>query len=250
MLLSFLACAQSPSGVWMFQLAVEPIDDDACAQSVSHNFEDAETPAEAEDENDWQESEDATWSEQIFFGLIEQTESGAVLFVGDEAWPGSGADGSWTFGWSTESWDERRVVHASGYQFEHTLEQSRLTELQGTFDGPTMTGEWHDQSEDYASYLESDVWSEEAADVIGDNGELPAGDHLVTEEWVKTKEGGKATEVAAQNTREGEECGGSTCTLSITDSCAWQLQLTGERTSLEPASFDSVSEAGQASGGA
>lgn len=250
MLLLLSACATAPSGVWMFRMAVEPVADDACAVSVSHNLEDAETPEEVDDESDWEESDDAAWSEQVFFGLIEQSGEGAVLIFGDSAWPGTGDKESWTFAWSTEAWDESKVTHASGYQYEHSRDEAVLSELVGSFDGATMTGEWHEQSEVYDSWLESDVWSEEAAEVVGENGEMPIGTYLVTEEWVETKEGGEEKTVAASNTRELEECGSSTCTLSVTDACSWQFQLTGELTGLDAADFDSVSGAGQASGGA
>lgn len=250
MLLLLSACATSPSGVWMFRLAVEPVPDDACAVSVSHNLEDAETPDEDEDESDWEEEAEATFSEQVFFGLIEDSGDGAVLVLGDLAWPGTGEKGSWTFSWTTESWDQTRTTHASGYQFEHSQDQTVITELVGTFDGDAMTGEWHEQTELYDSWLESDLWSEEAAEVVGENGEMPVGTYLETEEWVETKKGGKEKVVAASNTREGEECSSESCTLSVSDACSWQFQLTGERTGLDAADFDSVSGAGQASGGA
>ena len=90
MFLLLSACTSAPSGVWMFRLAVETVPDDACATSVSHNLEDAETPAEEDEESDWEESGESTVSEQVFFGLIETTSDGAVLVLGDLAWPGTG----------------------------------------------------------------------------------------------------------------------------------------------------------------
>lgn len=237
-----VACAPPMDGTWLFTKDVTPATGDECTDDVIHNFVGAYEPIEAGDDPAWTETESGDQSAEVFFGRIAETQDGALLIVGTEALPGALQDnGSWLFYWTGSSTGADGLDHVSGYTFDHSYEATTTLRVQGTFENGAFTGTFESETSGIDAWAESDTWTEEAATIIGNTGNIPAADHLL-----RIDTGG--TESAAANTKLEYDCGEAGCTLTVSDACAYRYALTGVATAFTPDDSLWVEDAGQAAG--
>lgn len=212
-------CNSSVAGVWMLEVAY-PVED-TCTESLNHNFTGAYVAGEDEEEDDgWTEESSATHTDQLLFAQIESTgKDTAVLVMGNEAWPGvKNAKGSYTFSWHGQDDVLEDDSHASGYNYTYSNTALSEEQIVMTIDQGYGSGTWEATSTSEQSWRETDLWTEELRFPVGS---IPSGSYLVIEEG----KGPKATEVPATNTREGVDCDGDNCSLSVSTSCEGSLDL-------------------------
>lgn len=243
-LLLLLACGAPTWGTWMFTKAVTVATGDECETSVTHNLAGATLPEEIAGDTGWVETSAAEVTPEVFFARVEEAGDGAVLITGEDAWPGARQDnGSWVFRWETGSTGQDDASHASGYAWHHVYASAAEVRITGDFAGDGFTGLHETESTTDGSWTESDTWSEEAAAYVGDNGEIPVGEHLVV------VDGTTGTATAANNAREASECGDSgDCALTVHEGCLYSYTLTGKATEFSPDDAPWTSDAGQAAG--
>lgn len=242
LLLSLIACGSPVAGTWMFTLDyTEPLGDE-CATTVTHNYLSAYTPAAAAEDLSWSATSTSDLSSQVFFGRIEDTESGAVLVIGTEAYPGvGGKSGAWDFSWTQSTAGEDHYTHVTGYSFVNTYEDASTTRISGTVKGGTFDGTFETEPSAIDAYTESDTWSDEAAAYVGTGGLTPAGTYLL-------KLDSTGVEVAASNAQTAYDCSSESCTLTVQVGCSYSYDLHGELTDFVPDDSRWVEDAGQAAG--
>ncbi|MFZ5478976.1 MAG: hypothetical protein ACOZNI_19555 [Myxococcota bacterium] len=244
MLLWILGCAAPAWGTWMFTKTVSPPDGSECQDSAIHNFTTATTPEEAATDTGWVEEASSDVSDEVFFGRLEKTAEGAVLIVGGLALPGAqGEDGGWVFQWDTTSEGVETDTHASGYLYQYDHATTETLRVEGAIEGSAFTGLWETSTRNDRTWDESDLWTEEAAAYVGENGEMPVGDWLVV-----TDDTGAVVE--ATNAREVADCGDgdTSCTLAVSSTCVYRSDLTGVATELAGEDAPWTEDAGQAAG--
>lgn len=237
-------CSSGISGIWTMSVAWPA--EDACTDELSHNFADA-TPIEGDTDepaDGWTETESETHTDQLMFVQVETMGSDeAVLIVGAQAWPGvKTAKGNYTFSWSGSDERLQDESHSSGYQF--TYSQTALSEEQIVLilDQGIGSGTWEVTSSSEQSWLESDLWSKE---LRFQQGAIPADQYLV----VTQGQGPKQKEVPAANSRDGVECQGAQCSLSVTSACEGSLEVVLTQTDYsDEDAFQGVIGAGQGYG--
>lgn len=243
MLLPLLfACAPPTWGTWMFTKEVTLPTGQECTEVTIHNLVGAYTPIAPGDDPTWAETDTGQLSGEVFFARVEQTADGAVMIVGDDALPGvEQDDGSWLFYWTNSSAGSDGLDHTTGYSFDHSYESTSTLRIEGTIDGGVFTGTHETETFAVDRWNESDTWSEEAALIIGENGEIPSDEHLL-----RIDTGG--TEGPATNGREAFDCGETGCTLTLSEACAYRYVLTGVATGFEADDAQWVEDAGQPAG--
>lgn len=237
-----VACAPPIDGTWLFTKEVTIATGYECTDDVIHNFVGAYEPIEAGDDPSWTETDSGDQSPEVFFGRIEETDAGAVLVIGTEALPGARQDDdSWLFYWTGSSAGAEGLDHVSGYTYDHSYESTTTLRVQGTFATGVFTGSFESETSGIDAWAESDTWTEEAAAIIGDTGNLPAADYLL-----RIDTGG--AEAAAANTKLEYDCGDAGCTLTASDACAYRYTLGGVATDFTPDDAGWVEDAGQLAG--
>ncbi len=242
--MTFLGCGSGLDGVWLFSLQVDPQAAEECIDSVSHNFADASRPAEEDGlgEDPWTSETLTEFSDEVFFGLITSTSEGAVLVVGDETYTGlQDDDGVWTFDWTHSQQLDDSDQHGSGYGWTSNIHVQETTAFTLSVTGDAGTGQLIGSSSVDAVYNESDAWSEDLVDSLGETGRIPASSYLV-------KDAGDGGSRPATNDWALADCSSNPCTLGVTTSCSLRASLDSERTDLDPAAFDGVERAGQDAG--
>lgn len=243
MLLPLLvACAPPMWGTWLFTKEVTLPTGQECTDDVIHNLVGAYEPIAPGDDPTWTETDTGSQSAEVFFARVEQTDGGAVMIVGEDALPGvEQDDGSWLFYWTNSSAGADGQNHTTGYDFDHSYESTSTLRVQGTMEAGSFVGTFETETFGIDAWAESDTWSEEAALLIGNTGNLPAADYLL-----RIDTGG--VEGAATNTREAFDCGETGCTLTVSEACAYRYALTGVATTFEPDDAGWVEDAGQPAG--
>jgi len=243
LLLALTGCT-SVDGVWLFTLHVAPDAGEECVASVTHNFSGAAEPESDDDLDDdpWTRSTLTTWSPEAFFGLITETDAGAVLVVDGETYPGSPWDGGgWRFWWTHDVTVEDKDTHASGYAWSSWVSLADLVLFDLSFSAQMATGTVTSAADFDANYTESDAWSEDVADSVGTTGSIPSASYLVRDD-------GAGGSYPATNDWALTDCGSHPCTLGVTSSCGLEVGLDAELTDLDPAAFEGVDGAGQEGG--
>lgn len=226
----------------MFEKAVTLPTGTECVDDVIHNVVGAYEPIEVGDDPSWTEEDSGQISPEVLFGRIEETAEGAVLVIGTEVLPGTlRDDGSWLFYWTNASSGAEGLDHVTGYTFDHSWDTSETLRVQGTLEKGVFTGTWEEETSTVDAWVESDTWSEEAAAQVGQNGEIPVGDHLL-----RIDTGG--AEGPANNAQLDYDCGEAGCTLTVSEACAYRYTLTGTATDFTPDDAGWVEDAGQPAG--
>lgn len=213
-LLSLLTgCA--PSGIWMLTIPyVEgESEEDACEPTFEENFQDGyeRDPAPGAEDTEWTITEDYRGADSIMFIHTEPTSGGgAVLMIGNSAYPGVSSEGGWTFEWKVDTLSEYDAEHEDGYTYT-SMEKSVVTTtiefmlpLFGDATG-TVGGSAHSESE----WTESDEW--DPADNDLQSGQIPSDRYLVYKD---------AGDIFPQfNTPEEQDCKDSDCIITIVNDC-------------------------------
>ena len=242
LLLALIGCGGGLAGTWLFTLAYTEPTGEECVTTPTSNYTGAYPPPVAAEDTAWTQSQSLEYSSQLYFGRIEETETGAALVFGTTVLPGTKGEGDeWTFGWSKATTGETRYSHVTGYTFVRSYEQDAQVTLSGTFTKGTFTGSYDTESASTDGYSESDYWSDEAAAYVGTTGLTPVGSYLL-------KLDGTGVEVAATNTQAEYECSSDTCTLTVQSGCAYSYDLSAVATEFAPDDARWVQDAGQAAG--
>lgn len=225
MLLTLLACASNPEGVWLFHIS-ETAEDASCEASVSHNVLDAGLPAEILDEDEWEISDTEAWSEAELFGLVSATDAGFVLLLDGGIYEASDEDEELVFTEVREELEDSSAEHPSGYVWRASTERSQ-TRTVSLGDGAT----WDLESSDEQTWSESDSWPDDIG--IGATGNIPVGDYLVV------SDGAEGT-LPASNVFDTLDCTSEPCQLSVSETCSRSWVVRATPTAIDPAEFDSV----------
>lgn len=242
-LLMLTACAPSPWGTWMFHREVTVPTGEECATTITHNFTGAAEPTVVVDDSGWADTSAAELSEQVMFGRLEQDEvGGAILILGGDALPGTSNDkGAWLFTWTGTTASTTGSTHASGYALDAAYDKSSTLRVAGAFESGTFDGTYEVETDEIARWSESDLWSEEAAGLIGEHGNIPTATYLVVSD-------GAGGEIAAENSRAASECAADGCALTVESACATVNTLMGQLTDFTPDDARWVEDAGQPAG--
>ena len=242
-LFTLTACAPAPWGTWMFHREVSVPTGDECATTITHNFAGATEPAAAVDDSGWTDTTTAELTSEVLFGRIEQDEEGgAILILGSDALPGTVDEkGNWMFTWTGTTSTTAGSTHASGYAMDAANDKSSTQRVAGAFESGTFDGTYEVESDELVTYSESDLWSEEAAVLIGEHGNIPTATYLVVSD-------GAGGEIAAENSRTVSECAAEGCALTVESACATVNTLTGQLTDFTPDDSRWVEDAGQPAG--
>ncbi len=242
-LLALSACAPPIDGTWMFTIGVTPDTGAECQTTLIHNLVGAYPPVEAGADPAWVTNATAEVSPELVFGRVETTGDGAaVLVLGDRALPGAREAEGWAFWWDTATSGEDRDTHTTGYAWSDVWNTRSTLRVSGSFAAEGFSGRHETESEDRATWSESDTWSVEAAATVTDTGRIPSADYLLRAD-------GAGGEVAATNGREAFDCGADGCALTVTTTCARIYTIEGVPTDFTPEDADWVAGAGQAAGG-
>lgn len=233
-------CAENPAGVWLFE--IESGDGLECEFTLdSHNFLNA---LEGQGSDPWTESSTTESSSQLLFGQILGDEAeGWTLVMGDRLYTGMGTGTVWTFNWQNREEGSEEETHQLGYRFGHDYGDRLDTEISLTVTDLGITGQVSTSTQTWSSWAETDNWGEP----VGVNeGQIPAGDYIL----VQRGAGGDGPVVeAASNRRDGPDCEGEECELSVTDVCSGTQEIKGSRYSLEEGvPLDLLDGAGEPSG--
>ncbi len=255
-LLATLSTACAPDiidGVWQFSMQATDQSAEACTESVSHNFSFGWVPAEDVEDPDWNESEDEALSDQIFYGLITSTgPDAATLILGTEAYPGvHESDGSWTFVWTSMTTSSDDDVHASGYQFSATADQTREVTFELQNDGDVLQGTQYSNSSTTQNWTESDSWNTKALTPYlagaGTRGQIPSFNYLVTDD--DDPKSAPGSTMPQYNEGESFDCDDDLCMLNRMITCDDGWPIDAVRTTLSTGEdYEGVVGAGQASG--
>ena len=237
-------------GVWQFSMQATDQADDACTETVSHNFSFGWVPSSEEDP-DWSETAEESLSDQVFYGLITSTGlDAATLIIGTEAYPGvHESDGSWTFTWVSMTTSADDATHASGYQWDSTLDQTREVTFQLQHDGDVLNGTEINVSASTQNWSESDSWSGD--DLLGYlsgngyRGQIPSFNYLVTDD----DDPKSTTLVPVYNEADSFDCDDEQCMLNRIINCDESWPIDAVRTTLSTGEdYEGVVGAGQQSG--
>lgn len=251
--LLLIGCNKSDiNGIWALEIPVLSFDDvDACTEEVTHNFEDATLAEEEEDiggDTGIVIEEELSASESPMLAMVsvqEGAEGTATLIWEGNAWPGTEKDGGgWTFSW--EGTTDSTLTRSAGSDYDYSEATSTTTKstFSLTFEDDTVRGTLDASTVSDANYTESDEWSPETADAVGNNGNIPASFYLE----VTIEQGGATITAPASNTSDRPECGGD-CSLGVKTTCAGSVELSGSRTGYSTEDVpDAVMGAGQAAG--
>lgn len=241
-LLTLLACG-GDAGTWMFTLEyTQPVGDE-CVVTPTHNYLAAYTPPPAAEDLSWSQTTTEEYSSQVFFGRVEDTDTGPVLIVGDTVFvDASGGQGEgWAFAWTNSTTGQEAYTHVTGYVFSHDYEDATTRRISGSVKGGSFTGSWDVETTSIDAWVESDTWSDEAAAYVGTGGLTPVGQYLL-------KLDGTGVEVQASNTQGAYDCSSGNCTLTVQEGCGYSYTLTGVRTDLSPDDASWADDAGQPAG--
>ncbi len=237
-----LACGSGVEGTWMFEVTVTLPTGDECASTATHNFVGAYQPPDAQPDLSWTSAVSGEVSDQILFGRIEDGGAGPVLILGSAVLPGAKLEkGGWEFSWTGTETTVTQNQHATGYSFTQSVDDSATTTLGGNLSKGVLVGSWVEESASVAQWVESDTWSDEAAAYVGTTGVIPSGSYLLRLDST-------GAEVPATNTQSSYDCGEAGCTLTVQQGCAYRYDLTGTRTSFDPADANWTEDAGQDAG--
>lgn len=218
----FLAgCA--PSGVFMIFV---PYSESAteCSTTVSENFSDAYSPADEDEDGGgpWTITEDYTGSDSLMFVHISPTSGGgAVLTMGDAAYPGVAEGDGWTFTWTQHTDGNYSAEHKDDYDYTEAYTNDSTVNIHVTsalFAG--LSGTISGTGSSTMSWTESDEWDVEDIEVY--TGQIPSQYYLVY------KDSGDL--IPQTNEAEEDDCKGGTCELAIEQACSTSGQaFTAER---------------------
>jgi hypothetical protein len=184
-----------------------------CESTFAENFVDGFSPDPGSGGNsEWVFTQDVVGSDSIMFVHIAPTSGGgAVLEMGNTAYPGIAENGGWTFEWSIDASDDTSEEHEDGYLYlshEKTVVTTTITFSTPILGEPggTMSGSSYYE----VRWDESDEWDPDDTDFS--SGQIPSDAYLVY------KESGDLYPVT--NTAEDEECKDKLCYIEITEECA------------------------------
>jgi hypothetical protein len=208
----FLAgCA--PSGIFMLNIPYAA-GTTTCTTTVDENFSDGFYP-DAEDgssDSPWTEETEYTGADSIAFVHISPTSGGgAVLTMGDSAFPGVAEGDGWTFTWDQHTSSSDTRTHEDGYTYSESTDNTSSISIHVT-QAPfaDLAGTISVNSVDIAAWTEKDKWDE--ADTDFSTGMIPSGDYLYY------KDNGDL--VQQYNLSDEKDCKDSTCELTVTRTCA------------------------------
>ncbi len=241
-------------GVWQFSMQATDQAEETCTETISHNFTFGWVDGEDDEEDpDWTETTDESYSDQIFYGLITSTgPDAATLIIGTDAYPGvHESDGAWTFTWTGMSTSSDNDTHASGYQYSATSDQTREVTFTLQQDGDVLNGTEDADVSTVQDWSESDGWNPRALQGYlgggGASGKIPSGTYLVTNDDDPKSPPGAT--VPQYNEAESSDCDDDLCLLNRMFVCNESWPIDAVRTTLSTGEdYEGVVGAGQASG--
>lgn len=241
-LLSILTgCA--PSGIWMITIPYVEGEstEDLCDYSLEENFQDGDAPDDEGGgvDSEWEITESYVGSDSIMFLHTEPVSGGgAVLLVGNTAYPGVASEGGWTFEWAVDTLAEYSAEHEDGY--EYSASESNVVTTTIDFLLPIFgeaTGTVGGSSRYKAEWTESDEWDPQDNDML--SGQIPSAVYLEYRKEGQT--------FPQQNDPAEEDCAESLCKITIENVCpASKSSFTAKHVDADDANiYDSWIDNGQ-----
>ena len=216
----------APAGIWMLTIPYVEGDqsgEDPCDYSFDENFQDGYQPDgdPGSDDSAWTITETYRGADSIMFIHTEPVSGGgAVLIIGNTAFPGTASEGGWTFQWDVDTLSEYDAEHEDGYEYT-SMESSKVTTtidfLLPMFGDATGTVGGSSHSE--AKWTETDEWDPKDNDLS--SGQIPSALYLVYKENGDT--------FPQYNDPATEDCKESVCYIeSVTDCPASESSFTAK----------------------
>lgn len=237
----FLVGCSELSGLWLFEIETPGEDNEVCTETVDHNFTDA-TVIEDDGTDAYTSTRTTENSNSLAFVRFQDNGDGTgTLVMGNLAYPGTElGDGQWRFEWTGSSVMSQVDSHELGYDYTVDRDTTSVSTLTFTFAAESGSGDVTLDVLESLQYSESDTWSEEVMNEIGERGSIPAAAYLETAVQDQT--------VPTSNRWEDSDCGADECLLSIDSDCTTTWTATGYRTLFDDEEYDAVQNAGQAPG--
>lgn len=233
----------SPRGIWLLTFTFDDNTTSECETTITENFTDGYVPgADSPTQSDWTYTETVDPPDALGFAQIETTAAGqGVLVFGGAAYPGTKEKDQWVFEWADQSTDKATAEHSTGYELTETVSSNSSLTLTMTQSGPNASGVLQSKDTSTDAWTESDDWEDEVADTIGTIGQIPSADWLV---YMDDND----NERPQENAYDEDECDGSTCELTVKDTCTLAIDFTAIKTDFhEEAAYAHLVGAGQGS---
>ncbi len=220
-------------GVWL--LALGALSDGGGAATCNENFSDADCydePDIPDPDPEWTGSVDFSQSPELFFvQILDGGGDDAFLVVDDEVFPGEISGDQMLFQWTHSETSETQSEHESGYAFEETMENTHRTRWEFERDGSSISGRRIETMTTSYQAAETDEW--DSGDVGYFDGRIDAWPYL---------------DGFPENSADGDDCSGGTCSVTITSESASEYSLTGSLTDYDDETYDLLRQVGQTPG--
>lgn len=215
--LPLAACGSRPN-VWLIEVDTSKGDGAACVQTLTENYV-GDVVADDTADGPFTQTSSSEGSNFLFYVKLLDLDNGTgTLNSGDLLLPGEQTEGGWNFAWTDSSVNDSELAHEAGYRYgdaERVEVTTRITlELDSSSTG---TGRMAIEDLFERTRSESDTWSDEAIDDLGNRGSLS---------W-ETADGRE------NNGARSEDCEDSTCVITEAQRCAAAAPLTATRTALK-----------------
>lgn len=221
-LLSLLGGCQKVEGVWFFEF---PYTDEgiACEDTVKHNFKDMDVIEDdviVDTGTGLEYTEEYKGDSTLSPAVIEVTGDHGTLMFGGAIFPGVKEGGEWVFSWDEDTSGSEEATYEDLYAYRRTSANLSKTTIRVSLSKGDLTGSVKVEGSSSVEYSETDEWGNRVVEVIGNNGQIPAGAYL------EDADGNRARNVA-----DTANCEQESCTLEVSTSCSGTGDFTGFRTS-------------------
>ncbi|MFT4974331.1 MAG: hypothetical protein ACI8S6_000213 [Myxococcota bacterium] len=224
-----MAGCMSVSGVWV--MTTEFDSDAECTESIEHTFRDAD-PITGDDPVIVSSPE--LTASLGFVQILSMDDGGAIMVMGEEAYPGTKTDNGWRFTWSGETFDETNSLSDDDFFSDLTDTDERDVKIQFRIDDrASASGKVTFTSSTDRTWKESDNWG----DNVRYDSQIPATAYL------EDSSGRSVSNVYSE-----DDCDGN-CELSLISTCASDATFTATRIDLSSdEAYEYLSAAGQEPG--
>lgn len=226
-----LTGCKDPTGIWLFQLETSGFE---CVDTITENYNDGSVPGGTTGTSEWTLEYTETVSPALMFGQIAQhSRTEGVLIFGGEVYPGTLADGTWTFSWTGEESSQSSETHQDGYRFGYDVVGTGTTTFSLDISGDDAVGEISGETDATQTWTESDEWDRNENGVF--SSQIPSTTYLVDGDGF-----------GVTNSDVESDCSAADCELSVQSLCSGATPFTATWSGfLEEDAYEGVAGANQ-----
>lgn len=215
--LPLAACGSRPN-VWLIEVDTSKGDGLACSQTVTENYV-GDVVADNTADGPFTQTSSSAGSNFLFYvKLLDLGDGLGTLNSGELLLPGEETEDGWKFAWTESAVTDSELAHEAGYRYGDRERQEVTTRITLELDSSsTGTGRMAIEDLFERTRSESDTWSDEAIDALGNRGSLS---------WT-TADGDE------NNGARSEDCDDTDCVITEAQRCAAAAPLTATRTALK-----------------